>query len=143
MLSIPDEAITLVKHFEGIRLIRYKDIIGFPTIGYGHLCKPNDGLAIISQEQADDLLMQDLLIAASAVKRLTTYPLSNNQFSALIDFVFNLGVGSYQASTLRMVINRGDFDDVPTQLNRWVYGKGMKIPGLVARRKAEASLFIN
>jgi lysozyme len=142
-INIPEKAIEIVKHFEGIRLIRYNDVIGFPTIGYGHLCKPNDGLIEITQEQADDLLMQDLQIAASAVNRLTSCPLNNNQFAALIDFVFNLGVGSYQASTLRMVINRGDLEDVPAQFNRWVYGNGTKIPGLVARRKAEADLFFS
>jgi len=143
VINVPQQASEIVKHFEGCRLQRYIDVDGFPTIGVGHLCKPNDGLTEITQEQADDLLMQDLQIAASAVIRLTSCPLNDNQFAALIDFVFNLGVGSYQASTLRMVINRGDLADVPAQFNRWVYGNGTKIPGLVARRKAEADLFFS
>ena len=143
MRQIPEQAITMVKQFEGCRLQRYNDAVGFPTIGIGHLCKPNDGLLEITQAQADDLLMQDLQISASAVLRLTNIPLNDNQYTALIDFVYNLGSGVYQASTLRAIINRGDFTDVPKQINRWVYGGAKKLPGLIIRRQAEANLFMS
>lgn len=141
MREIPEQAIKLVKQFEGIRLNRYTDATGNPTIGYGHLCKPNDGMEEITEEKALELLQEDIGVASRAVLRLTKAELNDNQYSALIDFVYNLGSGLYQSSTLRMMINRGEFADIPPQFNRWVYGNCHKLPGLIARRQAEARLF--
>ncbi len=142
MRPIPQQALDMVERFEGVSLKRYIDADGHPTIGYGHECKPNDGLEELTEDQAMLLLRKDLFNAALAVTRLTSVQLNDNQYSALIDFVFNLGSGVYQASTLRRTINRHDFQDTPKQFNRWVYGGNVKLPGLITRRKAEADLFL-
>lgn len=123
--------------------MRYNDAVGFPTIGYGHLCHAGDNLQEITEVEAERLLQSDLQIAAAGVLRLIDIPLNFNQFTALIDFTFNLGRGVLQASTLRSVINRGDFEDAPAQFNRWVYGGAKKLPGLITRRNAEAELFLS
>lgn len=125
----------------------YYDPVGLPTIGYGHLLSRTAWESLsrfpaISVEQAEALLRADLAKAASAVLGLVKVKLKPNQLAALIDFVFNAGGGNFEISTLRKVINRGDFAAVPGQLMRWVYAKGVRLPGLVKRRRAEAELWV-
>lgn len=125
----------------------YYDPVGLPTIGYGHLLSrtawaPLNQFPAISIAQAEALLRADLMKAAGAVMRMVKVRLNANQIAALIDFVFNAGAGNFEISTLRRVINRGDFAAVPGQLMRWVYAKGIKLPGLVKRRRAEAELWV-
>lgn len=141
MREIPQAAIDLVKRFEGLRLTRYYDSVNNPTIGYGHLLTKYEAYSVISEDQAETILRSDLLKAADAVNRYITYPINDNQYSALIDFTFNLGKGVLQASTLKRVINRGDLKDAGAQFNRWVYAGATKLPGLIFRRHAEAQLF--
>lgn len=124
----------------------YHDPVGLPTIGYGHLLSrqawaPLDQFPAITLEQARALLRADLEKAAGAVLRLVKVKLNTNQLAALIDFVFNAGGGNFEISTLRKVVNRGDFAAVPGQLMRWVYAGGVRLPGLVKRRRAEAELW--
>lgn len=125
----------------------YYDPVGLPTIGYGHLLSrkpwaPLSQFPAISIERAEALLRADLLKAANAVFRMVKVQLNANQLAALIDFVFNAGAGNFEISTIRKVINRGELTAVPAQLMRWVYAKGVKLPGLVKRRKAEAALWV-
>lgn len=125
----------------------YYDPVGLPTIGYGHLLSrvawaPLDQFPAVTVSQAEALLRSDLMKAAGAVMRMVQVKLNANQIAALIDFVFNAGAGNFEISTLRRVINRGDFAAVPGQLMRWVYAKGIKLPGLVKRRRAEAELWV-
>ena len=97
--------------------------------------------AEISEAQAERLLMADLQGVEAAVRRLIRVPLTQNQFDALVSFTFNLGAGRLQASRLRMVINRGEYAAAPAEFRRWVVGGGRKLPGLVARRRAEIELY--
>lgn len=125
----------------------YYDPVGLPTIGYGHLLSrqawaPLSQFPAITVAQAEALLRSDLMKAAGAVMRMVKVTLNANQIAALIDFVFNAGAGNFEISTLRRVINRGDLASVPAQLMRWVYAKGVRLPGLVKRRKAEAALWV-
>lgn len=125
----------------------YYDPVGLPTIGYGHLLSrtawaPLGQFPAITVAQAEALLRSDLMKAAGAVMRMVKVKLNANQIAALIDFVFNAGAGNFEISTVRKVINRGDFDSVPAQLMRWVYAKGVKLPGLVRRRRVEAELWM-
>lgn len=124
----------------------YHDPVGFPTIGYGHLLsrEPWADLARwapITELQAELLLEEDLGKAAAAVLRLIEVPLDEGPFAALTDFAFNVGSGNLQASTLRRVVNRGDYEEVPAQLRRWVYARGIRLPGLVRRREDEVRLW--
>lgn len=132
----------LVQKFEGLSLIRYGDATGLPTIGYGHLIKPDEHYEEISEDEALELLHCDLQIAGSAVERLIKVSLDDNEFSALVDFVFNLGSGVLQASTLRRNLNRGDYKGAAEQFNKWVYAGANKLPGLITRRNVERKLFL-
>ena len=78
---------------------------------------------------------------SDAVSVLTHTEITDNQFGALVSFVYNLGSGAYQASILRRVINRGHYHEAPAQIRRWTFAGGRKLRGLVRRRDAEAKLF--
>ena len=114
---------------------------GYRTIYWGHVVRPGeifDG----TEEDGEKYLRQDLVGAELAVLRNINVPLSACQFDALVSFTFNVGGGALQRSTLRQVLNREDYDEVPAQMVRWVYGGGRILKGLVRRRQAEAQMFM-
>jgi GH24 family phage-related lysozyme (muramidase) len=95
----------------------------------------------ISKEEAEQLLREDLAKAEAAVRRNVLAELTQNQFDALASFVYNVGVGAFEGSTLLRKLNSGEVEAVPREMQRWVYDNGKKISGLVKRRKQEAELF--
>lgn len=137
---VPKASIELAKRFEGFSSKPYICPAGFWTIGYGHLCKPD--APWITRDEAYSLLVLDLQRAMKATLRycpiLAAEP--ERRLAAIVDFTFNLGAGRLQTSTLRRRINARDWPGATTQLMRWVHGGGLVLPGLVARRKAEAAL---
>ena len=143
-LPVCQEAIDLVKYFEGLYLNAYKCPAGVPTIGYGHTEGVSMGQTITAAE-AEQFLAADLTDAAASVDTCVKVALNPQQRGALASFVFNLGAGSLQQSTLLKLLNAGDFDGAAGEFGKWVKAtvNGVKtsLPGLVARRAAEASLF--
>jgi lysozyme len=95
----------------------------------------------ITAEQADQLLQEDLRLVERAVQRLVQVPLNDNQFSALASFVFNVGSGNLESSTLLRLLNRGWYEQVPAQLLRWNKANGEMLGGLTRRRAAEGRLW--
>ncbi len=77
-----------------------------------------------------------------AVNRLVTVPLTQNQFDALISFVFNLGIGNFRTSTLLKKLNAGDYTGAAKEFPPWVRADGKQLPGLIKRRDAEKALFL-
>lgn len=132
--------IDLIKAHEGLRLNAYLCPAGVPTIGYGHTKNVKLGDKITS-EQAEKFLIEDLRTAENEVNKLNLN-INQNQFDALVSFIFNVGVGNFRKSTLlkRMKINVND-PDIEVQFNKWIYGGGKILPGLVKRRKDEAELY--
>ncbi|MFA5354067.1 MAG: glycoside hydrolase family protein [Thermodesulfovibrionales bacterium] len=141
------EGVELVKGFESLKTQAYRCPAGVWTIGWGHTRGVKPGMAV-SEEEAGDLLRQDLAEAGEQVERLTRVPLTDDQFSALVSFVFNVGVGSFESSTLLHRLNAGSYDAVPTELAKWVKatdpgtGRKVTLKGLVRRRAAEAELWL-
>jgi lysozyme len=129
-----------VKRGTEITAIPYVCPAGFWTIGYGHLCDPKH--PPITEAEAEVYLALDLQSALAATLRfcpvLATEP--EERLAAIVDFTFNLGPGRLQTSTLRRRINQRDWGASAAELSRWIYGGGKVLPGLVARRKAEAAL---
>ena len=140
-LSYSDQGLALTEQFEGLQLTAYQDPVGVWTIGYGHTGSDVQPGLTITQEQASDLLLQDVAGAVAAVNRLVTVPLTQNQFDALVDFTFNVGQGNLASSTLLRELNAGNTEGAAAQFLVWVYAKGVELPGLVKRRQAEAALF--
>jgi len=125
----------------------YYDSVGLPTIGKGHLLskvawEDLSKYPAITLEQVEVLFRQDLMKAARAALRLLKVKLNANQLAAVIDFVFNAGAGNFELSSLRRVINRGDFAAAPAQFMRWIYARGVKLPGLVKRCRARCELWL-
>jgi lysozyme len=148
MVAVPEAAIELAKRFEGFHRVPKHDPhrahpyvcpAGLWTIGYGHLCDPKH--SPITEEEAESYLAHDLQTALAATLRycpvLVTEP--DGRLAAIVDFTFNLGAGRLQTSTLRRRVNQRDWTAAANELRRWVYGGGKVLPGLVARREAEAA----
>ena len=140
-MRIDSKGLDFIKSFEGFRSNKYVCPGGYATIGYGHLVRADNPLNEISQQEAEELLIQDVTLAEAAIVRLIYIPLNHGQHTALTSFVFNLGAGTLQRSCLRRLINRGDHDDVRSELMRWVWAGGRKLSGLVRRRQAEGRLY--
>ena len=134
------KGIELIKHFEGCELEAYKCAAGVWTIGYGHI-KGVTSDSVITQEQAEQMLVEELNEYEGYINNMVTTPLSQNQFDALVSWVYNLGGGNLKASTLLKVVNSGEFNGVPEQIMRWNKAGGKVLEGLTRRRQAEADLF--
>jgi lysozyme len=148
---VPQAAIDLAKRFEGFTGCRrnrsgrahpYICPAGYWTIGYGHLCDPKH--PPITEAEAEVYLARDLQTALAATLRycpvLATEP--EGRLAAIVDFTFNLGAGRLQTSTLRRRVNQRDWVLAADELRRWVFGGGKVLPGLVARRRDEATLLV-
>jgi lysozyme len=134
------QCIALIKQFEGCRLTAYRDVAGYLTIGWGSTGGVREG-QVVSQEQADDMLDDDMSAAGEQVDSLVTVPINPNQKAALVDFVFNLGAGRFRDSTLLRLLNQGNYQGASAQFGFWVLSGGEPLPGLVKRRAAERALF--
>jgi len=143
-LSIAAE---LCKAFEGFKSKPYLCPAGIPTIGYGSTYY-SDGRKVsldappISQEQAADLLMTELVhtYAPGVARQCPGLLEDEKRFNAVVDFVYNLGIGRLQTSTLKRKINAKDWEGAKEQLMLWTRGGGKVLPGLVKRRQAECAL---
>jgi len=132
----------LLKKSEGFRDRVYSDVAGFRTIGYGHRLAPAESYPDgITLAQAETILTADIGIAEASVSRLVHVPLSQGQFDALVDFVFNLGAGRLAASTLLRYLNAGKYDDAAWQLLAWDHAGTRELAALKLRREAEFRLW--
>lgn len=133
--------LSLIKLFEGLRLQAYQDSVGVWTIGYGATRGVKPGMTI-TKEQAERMLLNDVQRFEPEVERLITAPLSQNQWDALVCFTYNLGAANLESSTLRRLLNAGDYAGAAEQFPRWNKAGGKVLPGLVRRRAAERELFL-
>lgn len=143
-------AVSLAKPFEGLSLKPYHDPVGYPTIGYGHLLSP-DKWADLSQWQpiteyvAEQLLEKDMSSAlkfAMNASPILADPQNYRRLGAIGDFVYNLGIGNYNASTLKRKVNAGQWDQAVEQILKWNKAGGKVLKGLVLRRTAESRYLV-
>ncbi|AMO83145.1 lysozyme [Obesumbacterium proteus] len=142
-----ENGINLIKQFEGCRLTAYQDSVGVWTIGYGWT-QPVDGKPVgngmtITQQKADDLLKQGVVQYEAGVHGLVTVQLNQNQYDALVDFAYNLGVNALKGSTLLKKLNAGDYAGAANEFTKWNKAGGKELAGLTRRREAEKSLFLS
>lgn len=132
----------LVKSFEGLRLNAYRDPVGIWTIGYGTTRGVKPGM-VVTPEQAESLLQGDLTRFEQAISEAVEVPLTENQFSALVSFTYNVGASALRSSTLLKRLNQGNYAAAADQFPRWNRAGGRVLAGLTRRRNAERALFLS
>jgi GH24 family phage-related lysozyme (muramidase) len=145
-MKVGDNGIALIQKFEGLKTKPYRDCIGLWTVGVGTLI--GDGKSLpdnwnreFTLDECYALLRKELAHIERGIDKYISVQLTQNQMDALCSFVYNLGLGCLQRSTLRAKLNRGD---IPGALESWAkYNKaGGKVwRGLTLRRQAEIALF--
>lgn len=138
--------IGLIKRFEGLALDAYHDVAGILTIGYGHTgAEVAQGL-VWTEQVAEAALTRDLEFSEEAINRLVTAPLNQNEFDALVSFVYNVGVSAFKNSTALKRLNAGDRLGAAEALTWWdkatVDGVRRRVKGLTSRRAVERDLFL-
>lgn len=131
----------LIKNFEGLRLEAYKCPAGVPTIGYGHTKGVKIGQKITAA-QAEDYLVEDIGPIERELNNLEIN-FRQEQFDALVSWIFNLGLGNFRHSTMLIRISTDASDvEITDQMVRWVNSTGSPLIGLKKRRIAEANMFL-
>ena len=157
-MKTSENMIAIIKKFEGLRLYPYLCQAGVLTIGYGHTLKPvkakfmeefytspqdiakQHGIEKITEEQAEKYLYDDLEKFEKAINDLDL-PLLQCEFDALVSFVFNVGIGNFNKSTLKKLLLQKKFFYAAKEFDKWVFAGGKKLPGLQNRRSKERKIF--
>ena len=140
--------VTSIKESEGLRHAAYKptkhDVW---TIGWGHTKGVFPG-QIITEEEAEEFLAQDLAWVREAIDNQVDVPLTQNMYDALVSFVFNLGEANFSTSTLLKKLNSKDYEGAANELPRWNKQRNKRtgvmepLTGLTIRRAKERDLFL-
>jgi lysozyme len=145
-MNLNEAGKNLIKSFEGCKLKAYKCPAGLNTIGFGSTfyhdgTKVKEG-DVITKEKADELFDVIADDFVKKVKPLIKKELSDNNFSALVSFAYNAGVGNLKNSTLLKKVNANPNDEtIRTEFMKWVRANNKVLVGLERRRKAEADLY--
>jgi lysozyme len=142
-----DEGVNLIKKYEGCSLGTYLDPIGICTIGFGSTYglvgnRLDSSHRDITEDEAEYLLKRELRSTENAVARMVKTPLTANQFSAVCCLVYNIGSGRFRSSTMKMKLNRKDFQGAANEFWKWRRAGGRILRGLVRRRAEETRLFV-
>jgi len=135
------KGIELIKKYEGLKLKAYKCPAGVWTIGYGHTKNVKQG-DVITEVQAEILLIYDLNDFENCIKKNVRIPLTQNQFDALVSFCFNVGCGNFLKSTLLKKLNEGKIAEAAKEFLKWNKAGGKELAGLTKRRQEEMELFL-
>lgn len=139
-----DEGLAAIMDREGLKLHAYPDPAtgGEPwTIGVGHTGGVKQG-DTCTREEAIDWLRQDAVTAEKCINNSVRVVLTQNQFDALVSFVFNVGCGNFRSSTLLRKLNEGDDLAAADQFAVWNKAAGKVMAGLTNRRESEKEQFL-
>lgn len=151
-MDISPDGYALIKKSEGFRSKPYRCPAGVPTIGYGSTIYPNGKRVSmldkpISEHTASLMLGDSVKILCAKISSLVKVHITQNQFDALVDFAYNLGIGSLSKSTLLKKLNAGLHSQASNELLKWdkardpITKKLIKVKGLTKRRMLEKELF--
>lgn len=146
-MNVSARGIQLIKHHEGVRNRPYRCPAGLWTVGVGHLIGdgkslPDSWNRTFTQEEIDGLLKSDLRrFELGILKMLPNVPLRQCEFDCLVSFAFNLGLGTFQRSTLRQALLRGNKKEAMESLVKYCRAGGKILKGLQTRRLDEKALF--
>jgi lysozyme len=141
MRKINHAGLELIKLFEGVILVAYRDAVGIPTIGYGHTKGVKLGQKITAA-QAEALLAEDLHIFEDGVEpALGAAETTDNQFAAMVSLAFNIGLTGFKQSSVRWYHALGNREMAQKKFALWNKAGGKVLAGLTRRRAAEAALY--
>jgi len=144
------EAVELIADKEqgprgGPALRAYKCPAGKWTLGFGQVDGIDAGMTCTA-DQAWDMLQRDLMTRTDAIKRLLTAPANDNELGAMVSLAYNIGLGSFQKSSVIKAHNRGDKSAAANAFLNFnkarVNGQLTVLRGLTSRRAAEAALYL-
>lgn len=143
-MTISQQGIDLIKAFEGLQLKAYRPVPTekYFTIGYGHY-GPDvlEGMKI-SETKAEKLLAEDIVKFEKKINDVRVN-FRQNQFDALVSWVYNLGTGNFNSSTMRQyIIGDREDEEITDQMVKWILADGKPLTGLKRRRIAEANMFL-
>ncbi len=141
-MKISEDGLELIKKFEGCETTAYQDSVGVWTIGFGHTKGVEEGQTC-SIEDAESMLAEEMDEYEGYINNMVKVELQQHEFDALVAWVYNLGPTNLGESTMLKVLNGGQFDRVPDEMNRWTRAGGEILEGLVRRRQAESLMFQN
>ena len=139
-MKISENGLELIKKFEGCETTAYQDSVGVWTIGFGHTKGVEEGQTC-SIEDAESMLADEMDEYEGYINNMVKVELQQHEFDALVAWVYNLGPTNLGESTMLKVLNEGQFDRVPDEMNRWTRAGGKILEGLVRRRQAESLMF--
>lgn len=145
-MKLNQAGIDLVRHFEGCKLDAYPDPAtgGHPyTIGFGSTGHDIGPGLVWTQQQADERLQQDLDSVCTEVSKLLKATISDNAFSALVCFAYNVGIHNLAGSSLINLVNAGNSKWASLEFEKWDHAGGKVMQGLLNRRLAEKALFLS
>lgn len=131
----------ITAHYEGLRTKAYLDPIGLKTVCYGETVA--DMNKTYTKEQCGEMLSIRLGYFATMVDKLVTVDITPQEHASYASFAYNVGLKTFQDSTLLKKLNAGEHIAACNQLTRFVYAGGKKLQGLVARREAERQLCLS
>ena len=143
-MKTSQQGIEMIKSFEGFRTMPYQDGVGKWTVGYGHMIVSGDGCVVgspITMGQATALLARDLFVAEHDIND-NELSLTQNEFDALVSFVYNVGVGNFQHSTMLQKLKKGDNAGASNEFPKWDHAPSDHVnSGILKRRLAEQRCF--
>jgi lysozyme len=143
--ELSPNGIAILQKLEGVRYKPYLDSGGKWTVGVGHLIVPGDGCNTtdpIDGNKVAALLKKDVQESEACVNKNVTSNLTQNQFDALVIFVFNIGITAFKNSTLLRLLNESRYQEASLQFARWNKINAVSSVGLANRRLAEKILFL-
>jgi lysozyme len=141
IMSYSLNGLHLTEQFESCRLTAYQDVKGIWTVGWGHTGPHVVQGLTITQAQADAFLQGDIQWAANVVNALVKVSLTQPEFDAVVDLVFNIGSGNFASSTLHTLLNANEMAAAANEFEKWDRSGGKEVAGLLRRRVAEENLF--
>lgn len=141
-MRISKEGLRLLKAFEGLRLEAYKDVVGVLTIGYGHTGHDVHPGLVISEDDAEQLLLKDIAQFEDCVNDVVVVHLNQSEFDSCVCLAYNIGCKAFEGSTLLKLLNEDNRDAAAQQFLRWNKAGGKVVDGLSNRRRAEMGLFL-
>lgn len=152
-MNISQNGMDFIKGLEGVRYTMYLDSEGYPTIGVGHLIKPNEEYlktAKLTNKEVDELFKKDLKSFVDAANNAITAPMKQHEFDAVVSVLFNIGKGwgdgiGSEASFIKLINSTGSLtakvgtkEDIARAIMKF------KIPSsIIERRAKEARLYVN